>query len=453
MVRFLKSTYEIFENAKDFDRYLLVERLTALAYIPASICLALGALGTSGVVPYTAAHEWAFFLAAGIYLALANGRDLNHSIRCLFLTTRSPLYQSNMRRRHHQEPTSYSPSANELRSGVSAQMQMGAAIALTIGSLSLLNASVIALINGKSTESELCHRQFAAAFGMMVIGAAANSASSVNIDNGMDTVSNTRMVVSFQHVVASAAFCVGSVLMLPSMKPSQDGINLQSTIVLVSSLVGSVFIVLSAVINYFHTMAMLWYHEDLFEWNMMMNQRNRRDKYIRKEKTPLTYSFEDLGEEDEINDTSERSRRSEEEYEEGEDRYERKKKRQRQRQRQRRSSDGHKYEKVPDDEHEKGVLARLKEAVRQRGARFMWIGTEAATASRDRGTGGSSIVESHSETVDEESGSSATTIYETDTTLGIEESQVELDRHGDQDDEVDSIDLQRDNQPRTLSPK
>lgn len=178
-------------------------------------------------------------------------------------------------------------------------MQMIAAIPLVVGSLSLMNASVIAIMAGKGQESELCRRQFAAAFGMMMIGTAANAAAGIN-DSSVESVSNMRMIVSFQHVVASAAFCVNGVLTLPSMKPSEDGIAFQTSLTFASSLVGGVFTVLSSIMNFFYSTALLWWQEDVFEREWIKRQRRhrqrrRRQKYSSLELEPMTYEDDEDG--------------------------------------------------------------------------------------------------------------------------------------------------------------
>lgn len=290
---------EVIEDANELDRYIIAERIIAAAYIPSAVCLALGSLGRSGVVPYASAHEWNMLLAGSVYLTIANGRDVNHGIRCLFLSRAVPGF-----RRSRRGSGSWSSMGATIGgggfgpSGVGAQMQMGAAIALTVGSLSLLNATVIGLMNGQKMETELCRRQYAAAFGMMVLGSTANAVGGVR-DGGTETVANMRMVVSFQHVIASAAFCVGGVLMLPSMKPVDDGLPLQNSLIVISSLVGSIFLILSSIMNYFHTTALVWCQEEAFERDLLLGRQALRG-YETRGIMPLTYTHYGDDDEDDV---------------------------------------------------------------------------------------------------------------------------------------------------------
>lgn len=290
MVRFLKTMCEVIDDMNDLERYATVERIVAAAYVPSAICLALGSLGRSGVVPYTSAHEWKMFLVTSLYLTIANGRDVNHAIRCLFLTPTTRARQSRRGSGSWFSGTSKSSGGQGPGGGMGAQMQMGAAIALTVASLSLLNASVIALMTKQKAETELCRRQYAAAFGIMVIGATANAVGG-DRDIGSETVTNMRMVVSFQHVIASAALCVGGVLMLPSMKPAEAGLSLQNSIIVTSSLIGSVFVILSSIMNYFHTTSLLWNQEEAFERDLILG-RQPSLRYAPRDVIPLTYKYD-----------------------------------------------------------------------------------------------------------------------------------------------------------------
>lgn len=364
MVRFLKTMYEKFDNADDLDRYITIERIVAATYIPAASCLAMGALGRSGIVPYATAHEWKLFMCASIYLTLANGRDVNHGIRCFFMLggTSAP-----RRMRGGRSWGSRSPlgpiGLSEASIGVGAQMQMGAAIALTVGSLSLLNASVIALLAGRGGETELCRRQFAAAFGMMVVGAAANAVGGGQDEPVGETVANMRMVVGFQNVVASAALCVGGVLMLPSMKPAETGLELQTSLIIISSLVGSIFTVLSSIMNYFHTVALLWAQEEAFERRILINHRQVK-RYYDRELVPLYRYAREGGAGGDVHvEVMEDDEEVDEESSDDSmvDRGQRVR-------RERRFKRGEEVE----ERYQPGLFARVRNAIRSRGNRLLW---------------------------------------------------------------------------------
>lgn len=310
MVRFLRTTCEVFESHDELDRYIIMERLLSLCYMPSSICMAVGSLARCGVIPYAKKQEWLLLLISSVYLTMANGRDLNHSIRCMFLWQYEPpswhgrRSRRERRHRHRYRRTRYK-YVERNGTGIRAQMQMCAAVTLTIGALSLINASVIALIGRhQQDESELCRRQYAAAFGLMLIGSAANTAGSISNTYEMlqveERVTNMRMVVGFQHVIASAAYCVGGVLSLPSMRPIDTSTAFHASLVLASSLVGGAFAVLASVVNLFHTSAFLWWQEEEFEKagrTTKKRRRRRRRRYLRDETTaPLKYGEEELEE-------------------------------------------------------------------------------------------------------------------------------------------------------------
>lgn len=251
MVRFLKGFCELFKNENDLDRFIIVEKITAILYIPASVCLALGALGRSGVIPYVASQEWRFFLVASVYLTYANGCDLNRCINSYFLV-RSP---------DSATLKLYAPSIWKLYRGIGVQMQVGSALAMTLGSVSLLNASIIALLHGPATTTELCRRQYALSFAMFLIGSAANNLPMGGFNNELN---GTRVLVTFQNIVISATFCVAGILMLPSIGAQDQESDFHNALVVQLSTIGSIVAVISSLMNYFHTLAFIWRQEEFF---------------------------------------------------------------------------------------------------------------------------------------------------------------------------------------------
>lgn len=84
------------------------------------------------------------------------------------------------------------------------------------------------------------------------------------------TVVSLHMMVVFQHVVVCFTFCTGGVLMLPSMKLSvpadantANGADLNAYLVMVSSPIGSIFFVLSSIMNLSYNAGFTWWKEGI----------------------------------------------------------------------------------------------------------------------------------------------------------------------------------------------
>lgn len=241
------------------DRFLRTERAIATLHIPASLCLAVGTLAEANVLPYMAKNMWQLILVSSLFLFVANARDANGCVRDFFITDSVKAIIGNkhlVRKVHHD---------------VEGQMHMFAAVTMTLGSLSLFNASVIALVHTASADMENCRRQYALAFGLHLIGAAGNN---IATDKAMQEVNATRVLLSFQNVITSAAYGISAILLLPSMQFAQDNVVHQLALT-VSTTVGGTMAVLSAVMQYFHTLAYSHTQLDYFiRTQSMMMQHN-----------------------------------------------------------------------------------------------------------------------------------------------------------------------------------
>ncbi|CDF39126.1 unnamed protein product [Chondrus crispus] len=246
MVRFLRSTISDFETREELQRFLIIERLLAVLHIPASICLALGSLAEVDVVPY--ASEWQpwLMLAASLFLVISNSREANECIRTVFLPARQKAIYSD---REKAEPI------------VGGQMHMFAAVMMALGSLSLFNSCLIALSAPQEKENVLSKRQHAMAFCFFLVGSAGNNLA---IEKAPRVTQFTRGMLTFQNVLCSASFGISALLMLPCFKLVQGAVFHQNALT-ASTALGSFFAVLSAMMHYFHTIALAWAHIEVFE--------------------------------------------------------------------------------------------------------------------------------------------------------------------------------------------
>lgn len=94
------------------------------------------------------------------------------------------------------------------------------------------------------------------------------------------------MTVGFRYLVVRASFCVGDVLMLPRMKSSApgdanvaNGADLHAYSVMVSSLLGSIFSILSSTMKFFYNATFtLWVEEISMLRLCKLKQEQRSDR-------------------------------------------------------------------------------------------------------------------------------------------------------------------------------
>lgn len=249
MVRFLKSTCDDFETSDEMERYLFTEKVLALAHIVESACLALAMLAEAGVSPYAKAYVWHLFLAASLSLVFSSTRDAIYSVRHFFAAQTS-------------SGRAATRSENgKLEGSVGGQIHMFSAVTMAVGSLSLLNASIIAMLTNGDSAIESCRRQLSLGFALHFVGAAGNNLA---INCSLHYAQNTRVLLTFQHVIGSAALFLTSLLMLPSLDYSTENV-VHKTIVTVSASLGAILAVFSAVMFYFHSVAYSWLQREFFD--------------------------------------------------------------------------------------------------------------------------------------------------------------------------------------------
>ncbi|PXF50173.1 hypothetical protein BWQ96_00333 [Gracilariopsis chorda] len=242
MVRFLRSCFEIIDNKKSLDWFVASEIMLARLHFPIAVCFSIGILAQTGLVPYAAPHEWKFVLIASLFLTLANGRDLNHCIRALFQT--EP--------REEDAVTSLGLTTWNDSGSAGGHMQLLSAFALTLGSVSLLNASIIGIARDSEGSSNICRRQFASSFALFLIGSGANN---IPVNKKAQRLECTRILVGFQNILASATLSVASVLMLPGIGGEKTTSSFQLSLTSALSGIGSILLIMSSIVNYFYTVA------------------------------------------------------------------------------------------------------------------------------------------------------------------------------------------------------
>lgn len=263
MVRFIKSCLDVSADPKVMDKLIASELLIARLYFPVAVCLALGVLARCGLVPYAVPHEWKLFLVASLFLTIANARDLNYCIRSIF------------------HPHSGSPSLDHVldsaRSqnswGAGSQMQTLAAFAFTLGSVSLLNASLISIIQAQAASNEVSGHQYVVSFVLFFLGSGANN---IPVSGKAGNIDIMRMLVSFQNVLANAALCVTSILMLPEIGNGEKNSEFQTSLSVILSGTGSVLLVMSSIVNYFYILEYCSLQYEYCEnYNLMLAKRER----------------------------------------------------------------------------------------------------------------------------------------------------------------------------------
>lgn len=139
-------------------------------------------------------------------------------------------------------------------------MEIFAALLMTVGSLSVFNSSLVALMSPSGSDRVTSRRQYALGFCLNLVGAAANN---LQTQNDLDVGHQTGVLVSFQNVICCAAFSMSGLLMLPKLSEIEENSFLQSSLTIFVTL-GSTLMVMSAVIHYFHTLALAWAHVRTF---------------------------------------------------------------------------------------------------------------------------------------------------------------------------------------------
>lgn len=252
MVRFLKSCFEIIEDQKSLNWFVASEIMLARLHFPVAVCFAIGILAQTGLVPYAATHEWKFILIASLFLTLTNGRDLNHCIRALFQT--EP--------KEDHSVSSFGLTTWNDSGSAGGHMQLLSAFALTLGSVSLLNASIIGIARDSDGSFNICRRQFAASFALFLIGSGANN---IPVNKKAQSLECTRILVGFQNLLASATLSVASVLMLPGIGGEKMTSSFQLSLTSTLSGIGSILLIMSAIVNYFYTVAYCTRHCEYLE--------------------------------------------------------------------------------------------------------------------------------------------------------------------------------------------
>ncbi|KAI0564620.1 hypothetical protein FGB62_25g163 [Gracilaria domingensis] len=267
MVRYLKNWIERIEDQKALNRFVTVEILLARLHFPASVCFALGVLAQTGLVPYIAPHEWRLVFIASFFLTIANGRDLIHCIR--------HFYQAQPTR--NDTLSSLYPMVNNEISAAGGQMQMFGAFALTLGSVSLLNASIITLVRDSSVSHDVCQQQYAASFALFLIGSGANGVLSSGMPPSLESY---RILVSFQNLLAAATLCTASVLLLPDIGVEDSMSHFQKSLLNILSSFGCMMLVMSSLVHYFHTQGYCTLHHE--GYNLLVEER--KSQFGRKSK-------------------------------------------------------------------------------------------------------------------------------------------------------------------------
>lgn len=232
MVRFLKGQLEEFLPDDDLDRVIAMENITSLLYIPASILISMDVLGKYEIIPYMGNYRWRLLLPACIYLALANVRDLQICARNFLVSSDDSVTHKTL----------------------VGHMQITSSLLMTLGSLSLLNASIFGLLHSTEKPSNvLASAQYVASFGFFICGCAANT---VPLHPEFAEYDASRAMLTFLHIMACVLLCAEGLLMLPGLI-EQDIINLRDFLVRVFAVSASVILMFSSVVNYFHTIGML----------------------------------------------------------------------------------------------------------------------------------------------------------------------------------------------------
>ncbi|CAN8074259.1 unnamed protein product [Agarophyton chilense] len=258
MVRYLKNWIDVITDQQTLNRFVAVEILLARLHFPVSICFAVGVLAQTGLVPYVAPYEWRLVLIASLFLTITNGRDLHYCIRHFYQSQASEqdtLGSVEIVARKH------APDAG-------GQMQMLGAFALTLGSVSLLNASIIALIRDNPVSYVVSRRQYAASFALFLVGSGANSVLSGDKAQSLESF---RVLICFQNLLAAATLCTASVLLLPEIGVEEKMNHFQTSLLTALSCIGSVMLVMSSLVNYFHAVGYCSLHCE--GYNLFVEQR------------------------------------------------------------------------------------------------------------------------------------------------------------------------------------
>lgn len=240
MVRLLKSSIHTLQDRDALEEFARAETVFALAHIPSSFCLAIGVLSETNVVSFASSYSWHLVLLASLYMLIAHCRDVNYSSRRFFISI-GDLNEKEQRR----------SDLDKLHGTAGGQMQMLASMTMAVGSLSLVNSAILGLVQKSASPSETCARQFALGFSFLFLGSAGNN---IGTESWLNQEHSTRLLLSFLHVVGSAALSVSALISLPSLlQKSPKAIH--QTLVTALSSTGAFCVCLSAVMYYFHTLA------------------------------------------------------------------------------------------------------------------------------------------------------------------------------------------------------
>lgn len=234
------------ENSSSLRNMTTVEERVSLAYVTTMLVLACGCLSFTALIPYVSSHRWILFLIASTSLVLINVRDLWLVVQlyCSLESSKPKLQSAGQR-------------IPRIAAACILNADTTSATLMLVGSLMLMNSSIIAFLYGD--EGPVACWQFVGAFAIYTVGYGCNT---LRFHDDCLEVMETRNAVVFQMSMSATLNLIGALANVPGIVCSETD-ELRAT--LRSWLHGLAGLIAfgGALVNHFHVHAFMTNEEIL----------------------------------------------------------------------------------------------------------------------------------------------------------------------------------------------
>jgi hypothetical protein len=229
-----------------------VEKSLSMLNVATTALFACGCLSFTPLIPYISRHRWMFFLVASIALVFVNALDLYTVVNAC---SNSEIDDKD---RHFEPTRSLRRRYARLDSANIFNADVISAALFLLGSIMLLNSSVLAIMN--DSDFAVARWQFVGAFAIHTVGYACNT---LRFHDDALEVIETRNAVVFQMSMSTTLNLIGALANAPGIGCAEND-ELRATLRSWLHGLAGLIALGGALVNHFHSQAFMTNEEILF---------------------------------------------------------------------------------------------------------------------------------------------------------------------------------------------